>query len=111
MKTKTTPVRTTKPDKSAGRLRTACAKLLLLLLTLPVAAQAQEEDYTYSDNGDGTITITGYIGSGGDVAVPDRIDGFLVTSIGDYAFFNCTSLNSIWIGNSITSIGVPGVRL
>ena len=28
-----------------------------------------------------------------------------ITSIGNYSFYNCTSLNSITIGNSVTSIG------
>ncbi len=106
MKTKYVFAKTNNLNPSAGRLRTGCAKLLLLLLlTLPAAAQAQ--DYTYSINGDGTnITITGYAGAGGDVAIPDRIDGLLVTSIGDFAFFNCTSLSSVTINNSITSVGV-----
>ncbi len=73
--------------------RTSCAARLLLpllLLTLPFVVQAQ--DYTYTTNDDNTITITGYTGSGGDVTIPDTINGLPVTSIGSYAFYQCSSL-------------------
>ncbi len=53
----------------------------------------------------GTITITGYTGPGGDVTIPDTIYGLPVTSIGNGAFSNCTSLASLTIGNSVISIG------
>lgn len=72
-------------------------------LTLLSAYAAQEGDFTYLDNGAG-ITITGYTGSGGPVAIPDAILGKPVTSIGDSAF-SWTGLTSITIGNSVTSIG------
>ncbi len=36
----------------------------------------------------------------GDLVIPDG-----VTSIGDYAFYGCSSLASVTIGNSVTSIG------
>ena len=78
---------------------------------------------------DGKVTITNYTGKGGDVVVPDTIDGLPVTAIGDnafcyctgltsitlpegcttigyYAFSGCTSLTSITLGNSITTISV-----
>ena len=65
MKTQTFIAKTTNPNTTGTRLRTACATRLmplLLLLALPAVVQAQ--DYTYSTNKDGTITITGYIGGG-----------------------------------------------
>ncbi len=79
----------------------------MLLLTLPVAAHAQ--DYTYTTNG-GTITITKYNGSDADIIIPDTIDGFPVTDIGDRAFGHFTPLgyigvNKVTIGNNVTSIG------
>ncbi len=85
----------------------AGTSLLLLLLSLPPVVQAQ---FNYTDNGDGTATITGYTGGGGDVYIPSTINGLLVTSIGDEAFYNGGrpqpyTLNSVTIPDSVTSIG------
>ena len=88
MKTQSPIAKTANPNTLAGQFTTTCAArlLLLLLLTLPAVVQAQ--DYTYTTNDDNTITITGYTGSGGDVTIPDTIDGFSVTSIGDDTFYH-----------------------
>ncbi len=75
---------------------------LLLLLALPTAVQAQ--DYHYAMH-NGTITITLYTGAGGVVTIPSTINGLPVTSIGQYAFFDRTSLTSVTIPNSVTRIG------
>src|SRR6266567_1054841 len=86
------------------RLRTAWTTRLvsmLLLLTLPAAVQAQ---FNYTTN-NGTITITGYTGLGGAVAIPSTITELPVTSIGVYAFQYNTNLTSVTIPNSVTSIG------
>ena len=36
----------------------------------------------------------------------DTVNSYTVTSIGDAAFHNCTSLETVTIGNSVTSIGI-----
>jgi hypothetical protein len=74
---------------------------LLLLLALPAAVHAQ---FTFTTN-NGAITITGYIGSNSLVVIPSSTNGLPVTSIGDYAFYNCTNLTDVTIADSITSIG------
>ncbi|MBQ9427931.1 MAG: leucine-rich repeat domain-containing protein, partial [Clostridia bacterium] len=54
----------------------------------------------------GEITITGYYESAsGAMIIPAEIDGYPVTSIGEYAFFECSKLTSIEIPSSVTSIG------
>jgi hypothetical protein len=75
--------------------------LLLLLLTLPAAVQAQ---FNYTTN-NGAITITKYTGPGGAVTIPSTTNGLPVTSIGEMAFWMCTSLTSVTIPNSVTRIG------
>jgi hypothetical protein len=59
--------------------------------------------FTWTTNA-GAITITGYTGAGGAVTIPDTINGYPVTSIGDYAFLGNTSLTSVTIGTNVTSI-------
>ena len=61
-------------------------------------------DYSYTSSGTG-ITITGYTGVGGAIAIPAMVDGLPVTSIGYAAFEDCTGLTSVTIGSSVTSIG------
>jgi hypothetical protein len=60
--------------------------------------------YTYTSN-NGAITITGYTGSNSVVTIPGAIRGLPVTSIGDYAFFDCTNLSSVTIPNGVTNLG------
>lgn len=61
-------------------------------------------DFKY-EVADGKVTITRYKGIGGDVVIPDTIDGRPVTIIGAYAFLGCFKLTNITLPNSITTIG------
>ena len=77
-----------------------------LLVGVTATVQAQ---FSYQIH-DGMVTITGYTGPGGDVLVPDTIDGLPVTRIGDMAFAGTwdrpnSSLTSATIPDSVISIG------
>ena len=75
-----------------------------------------EITHTYVDYGEYTITCdgtsipagssssAGMFGGGVDYCVAIRI-GELVASIGNYAFYSCSSLSSVTIPNSVISIG------
>jgi hypothetical protein len=75
--------------------------LVALLLASPLVAQAQ---FTYTTN-NGAITLTGYTGPGGVVAIPSTTNGLPVTGIGDWAFLSCSNVTSVTIPNSVTNMG------
>lgn len=81
--------------------------LALLFLVMPATVRAdQYGDFTYSTDGT-NITITGYTGSGGEVKIPDTINGLPVTTIGCQAFANCSGLTNainVVIGSNVTTI-------
>ena len=79
----------------------------LCLLSVIPAKAAQFGDFTYTVTYGVTTyaTVTGYTGAGGVVTMPETINGLSVTSIGQSAFQNKTSLTSVTIPNSVTNIG------
>lgn len=62
-------------------------------------------DFEYEVNDDNTITITDCSISAINVVIPAKIDGLPVTTIGEGAFFDCKSLISVTLPDSVTSIG------
>jgi hypothetical protein len=75
--------------------------LSLLLLTWANTVQAQFTSTTK----DGVVTITGYSGPGGDVRIPDTINGRPVTAIGESAFVFQLDMTQVTIPGSVTRIG------
>lgn len=94
--------------------------LLGMFTTMPVSVFAADVDdnsvgaftssdgkYEYTKNDDGTITISSLVDkwSTYNGTLPDVIDGYTVTKIGDKAFYECYYLQSIVLPDTITSIG------
>ena len=77
---------------------------LTAFVAVPVTAETSG-DWQYTVNEDGaTATITKYTGSATNVTIPSVIGGYSVTAIGNYAFYNCTSLTSVTIPDGVATI-------
>ncbi len=60
--------------------------------------------YSYTIDDNGNVTITGWTGTDTELIIPSELGGGKVTSIGWYAFSECTSLTDIEIPKGVTSI-------
>ena len=92
-------------QRHCGVVSASWVMLSLIFLLMATAAQSdQSGDFSYEQTGS-AITITKYTGADGAVSIPSTINGLPVTSIGDWAFYDCTNLTSITISNGVGSIG------
>jgi hypothetical protein len=83
---------------------------MLILISSFVAFQGAARatisgGYGYSVVNGTEAEITSYAGVGGSVVIPSTIDGYSVTSIGDYAFYSSTVLTSATVPYGVTHIG------
>lgn len=69
------------------------------------AVTSGDFEYEVISEEDKTCAIIGYTGTAADLEIPQEIDGYSVTKIGDYAFEECTSLVSVTVPAGITVIG------
>ena len=60
-----------------------------------------EDDYSYQLHSDGTVTITGYHGNETHLIIPDTLEGQPVTQIGQKAFQNNTTIESVTVPEGI----------
>ena len=92
----------------------AVVMLLSMCMLVPAAAAAETADgLVYEETGEG-ITITGYVGVGGDVIIPEEINNKAVIAIGEDAFRvsafpAADTITSIVIPNSVTNISGAGL--
>ena len=84
--------------------------ILSVIFSISASAYIVEVDGIYYDISETTVEVTsGDNKYSGDIVIPESItynnSKYFVTSIGEMAFYDCTSLTSITIPNSVTSIG------
>lgn len=83
---------------------------VMLLAALPALADTTRTsgDFQYTLKSNGTATIVGYTGSG-DIIIPQMLDGYTVTAIGDSAFNKSNEIReencSVTLPDTIKSIG------
>ena len=90
----------------ATLLTITCAMALFSIFAFAETARSSG-DFTYEVKGNGTAEITGYSGEQADIILPNMIDGYTITSIGDLAFYSEDSQwpISVTIPDSVVSIG------
>jgi len=95
----------------------AVSSLLLMSLTA-VSAEGEKveeivleqtiektyDEFEYIELSDGTLAITKYIGTDNKTAIPYKIDGKIVSAIGDSAFANNENLTYVFMYGSVTNI-------
>jgi len=72
--------------------------------SVAMASAAASGDFEYTVMTNGVAMVLGYTGPGGAVVVPDTLGGYPVGLIGYRAFFNCASVESIVLPESVTFI-------
>ena len=102
--------------KIRSLIYTGLGLVLCVLLCSGIGKTAQAaESKTYNgfmyEEKESEITITGYVGDKTEVVIPGEINGKKVTTIGDRAFGECTSLTSVTIPEGVTSIGDDAFEL
>ena len=60
--------------------------------------------FTYAVLEDNTLSITGWKGSEGDLYIPGEIDGMVVSSIGEKAFLDNKTIETVYIEEGVTTI-------
>ncbi len=88
--------------KTKRRVGILLVVAMLAVLIYPALSSLAEGETEYQIVGG---TITGYTGLGGDIVIPDSVDGQTVQGIGDGAFSGNLSLTSVTIPETVNSIG------
>ena len=83
--------------------------ILSVFFSFSASADVVEVDGIYYDISENNATVTQYEDYSGRIVIPESITFenslYSVTSIGERAFYWCSSLTSVTIPNSVTSIG------
>lgn len=77
--------------------------LLSVSFVFRIDVKAADSDYKYTVN-DGKATITGYKGEGGNITIPSTFGVYPVTTIGEEAFMDDSSITGVTIPGTIKTI-------
>ncbi len=91
--------------KKKGFLIAVISISLAIILAVTGIIWSNRNKFEFKVKEDNTVEITGYKGNEKKIEIPKEINGLSVSSIGGWAFDNCSSLKSITIPDSVTSIG------
>ena len=92
--------------------RLVCWVLVAVMLLAALPAMATDSvrtsgDFQYTIKGNGTATVVGYTGTA-DIIIPQMLDGYTVTAIGDNAFYRESAMRqeiSVTLPETVRSIG------
>ena len=84
-----------------------CLVMVVSVFTIaPLSTYADETRYfDYRVIGDYSAEITGYTGIANIIDIPSDLDGYTVTSIGDWAFNGYSRMTEVTIPDTVTNIG------
>lgn len=83
-----------------------CAILALMLLAASMGAQAEQADWEFDFD---DYKLTGYLGEGGAVVIPERIDGCTVDILGMDLFNDADDLTSLTLPSTIKQVNENAV--
>ena len=84
-------------------LTLALALLLFCAATFTASAEIEGDfEYELNENGDAVITL--YRGTDTDLTIPATLGGKPVTEIGDRAFYDCDTLETVTVPEGVTQI-------
>ena len=71
----------------------------------PLIERKTSGDYTYTVLENDTAAITRYSGKDETVVIPETLDGYPVSAVGEEAFMHCSLLTSVTIPDGVTAVG------
>lgn len=98
--------------KKTGAKKALCILLAAFLLglslpftALPVFAEDANFSYSVLSEDEKTAEIVSYTGTAAQVVIPSEIDGYQIVRIGAYAFMENSTMESVFLPETVKEIG------